>query len=187
MDEGVDSGNVLYKISIEIGKDADIVDLNDHVNKAAYQGTMELLKMFASQPRFEGSQQDQSVSNYWRKRTVHDVILDLRLPAEQIVRIVRSYTLPYPCAKLVFKQHIIRIVEAVINSGAYSREELLRQEPGKVFGASGRVIKVKAGDELVDLTSIEPLPEELVKSKYIHPSTKYFCEWPQLSVQLSKE
>jgi len=182
MDEGVDTGKILLQIPFTISPNDHIRDIISKMNKAAYKGIITLcskLKSFKS----KGTEQDNSKANYWRKRTPHDTILDLRMTSDIILGIIRSYSPPYPCAKLIFGKHIIDISNASIAQTSLSSAELKRIEPGKIINIKEKLIKVKVGDMIMDLESKIKIPSDLLENVYIYPPTKYIAEWPKSSLQ----
>ena len=176
MDEGVDTGRILLQIPYKIEKEDTIVSLNDKVNIAAYKGALQLGKLYFKGKVPDGMEQDQKNANYWRKRTRHDTIIDFRMTSEQILRTVRSFTPPYPCALVLYTKTILHIEKASIAKTELNDETIQRMEPGTVIQATGSQILVKTIDNIVDLTCQESLPEILIESKYIHPPTKYLAE-----------
>jgi len=182
MDEGIDTGRILLQVPYEIRPEDTIADLVTRVNSVAYSGSCQLGQMLATGDVPEGIEQDHGKTNYWRKRTRHDVIIDFRMSAEHIVRTVRSFTLPYPCAMLLFDQYVLHVVQASLAPTVFSLEELQRIEPGKIIQASGHIIRVKAIDQIVDLTCQEPLPTSLISAKYIHSPTKYLVDYPEIFI-----
>lgn len=182
MDEGIDTGHILLQMPYEIRPEDTIADLVVRVNSVAYSGSYQLGQILATADVPEGIEQDHSKANYWRKRTRHDVIIDFRMSAEHIVRTVRSFTLPYPCAMLLFDQYALHVVQASLAPTVFLLEESQRIEPGKIIQKSGNIIRVKAIDQIVDLTCQEPLPTSLLSAKYIHPPTKYLVEYPEIFI-----
>jgi len=176
MDEGVDTGRILLQVPYEIRAEDIIADLVARVNSVGYHASRQLGQILDLGKVPEGKEQDHIKANYWRKRTRHDVTLDLRMSAEQIFRIVRSFTLPYPCVMLLFDKYILHVVNANIVPTDLSFEELQRIEPGKIIQASGCQIRVKVADGIIDLTCQSELPPDLFGKKYIHPPSKYLVE-----------
>lgn len=180
MDEGVDSGNLLLQVPFSISVEDTINDLNSKMNEKGYEGSKLLAKKLTEDPGYKGIEQDQTKKNLWRARTPHDSIIDFRVSADFLIRTVRSFTFPYPCASLLFKNHLIKVEKAEIALTQYTTDELKRMEPGKILVCSGKAISVKAYDHVVVLTAVEPLPEVLCKAQYIHPPTKYLLEYPDI-------
>lgn len=187
MDEGVDTGNILLQIPVNIGQTDTIVDLMGKINKGAYKGTKKLLKILKNNLTFEGKPQNHSLANYWRKRTPYDVTLDFRMSAEQIIRTVKSFSLPYPCANLIFENKVFKVSSAKILPGTWQSERMQRFEPGRIISAKEDRLIVKAADQAVELRFSKPLPEPIKEARHIHPPLKYFNDYfHEVSVQLSK-
>ncbi len=176
MDEGIDSGNILLQIPFEISSKDFIIDVIDKINEVAYEGIKILYKVLHENYFYNGIEQDHKKANYWRKRTPHDVTLDIRMSADVILRIVRSFAPPYPCANLVFEQYNIKISNASIIHTNLSDDELRRIEPGKIINIKEKRIGVKVDDQIIDLECATPIPSNLMKAKYIHPPSKYLSE-----------
>jgi methionyl-tRNA formyltransferase len=184
IDEGVDTGRVLHKVPMQVHPTDTIGDLDERINNLAYEGVRYLCDVLKKDPAYNGVAQD-SLGNTWRKKTPHDVTIDLRMTADKILRIVRSFTAPYLCANLIFEENIIKVCEASIVDYGISKQELQRIEPGKILDIEERKIIVKADDSIVKLVTVEKIPERLKTVRYIHPPTKYILEWyVELSPQL---
>lgn len=177
MDKGVDTGNILLRIPFSITPVDSIVDVVTKMNAAGYKGMRKLYKKLLSDPSYSGCKQDHSLANYWRKRTPHDITLDLRMSSDIIVRTVRSFTFPYPCANLIFENHVIKIVHASLAPIKIAPNQLQRIEPGKIICVNKNTIRVKVDDGIVNLECSGEIPDRLLKTKYIHPPSKYLMKW----------
>ncbi len=173
MDEGVDTGNLLLQIPFDIAPDDLIGDVVTKMNAAAYDGVIALCKKLHDDPFYIGVPQDHTLTNYWRKRTPYDITLDLRMSAETIIRTVRSYTLPYPCANLVFEGQIVKIVKASLAPVKMTDTGIRRIEHGKILKADKNIIWVKADDDIVELECLGNIPPELAEAEYIYPPIRY--------------
>ncbi|MBI2664013.1 methionyl-tRNA formyltransferase [Candidatus Woesearchaeota archaeon] len=170
MDEGIDSGSILLQKPFAIEEHETIADAVEKVNAIAYEAAKQLCEQLST---IQAAPQDSSKANYWRKRTPHDTVIDLRMTADAIKRTVRSYTKPYPCAKLIFEDYAISIISA---KTAEASPESKRMEPGKIISIKGNKITAKADDAIIELEA-EKIPEKLLKAKYIYPPTKYASKW----------
>lgn len=173
IDQGVDTGNILLQIPFEIAPLDSIEIAVATMNKAAYLGTTRLIKKLCSDPLFQGKKQSQREANYWRKRTPHDVVLDVRMSAEMILRVVRSFSSPYPCAILVFENHLLRVSHARVVKNSVLLAGIERIEHGKILGIKNRRLTIKVDGGIVELFCNKSIPFSLRKAKYIHPPTKY--------------
>lgn len=181
VDQGIDSGKILLQVPLEIDPGDTIDSLNSKLNTAGYQGTAELCQQLRINPLPEGLNQDQGMANYWRKRSSHDITLDLRMSADMILRTVRSFASPYPCANLIFENQVIKISQASI----VDDKDVESMEHGKIIGVCGKKIRIKVDDAVIELESKDPLPTLLNKAGYIHPPGKYLLKWPkELASQL---
>lgn len=178
IDEGVDTGRVLHKVFMRIGPNETVGDLDRRMNTLAYEGMRHLCEILKKNPSYGGVAQD-TPGNTWRKKTPHDVTIDLRMTSDKILRIVRSFSEPHLCANLIFEGNIIKIRAASIPAFTKSRAELQRMEPGKILSVEGSKIVVKAEDAIVELVAVGKLPSCLRKAKYIHPPAKYMIEFHQ--------
>jgi len=178
IDKGVDTGDILLQIPFSINPDENISEVVNKVNNIAYEGTQKLYNMLLSNVVYHGEKQNHSLANYWRKRTPHDLIIDLRMSANCIKRTVRSYTPPYTCAKLMFKNYLLKIVNASSIATDMSSEQLQRIEPGKIISIdNNKEIQVKVDDGIISLKCLDKLPDELLITSYIHPPSKYFADY----------
>ena len=98
MDEGIDTGNILYHKSFNLGNN--MISANQNLNKAAKSGLKNLLKILDKNPNFIGQKQSKLYANTLRKRNEHDITIDPRMSADIILRIVSSFCKPYPMARL---------------------------------------------------------------------------------------
>lgn len=169
MDEGIDTGNILLQTPFYIASDDLIRDVVEKMNVAAYEGLIALCKKFHDDPFYSGVPQKQMLANYWRKRTPYDITLDFRMSTAAIIRTVRSYTLPYPCANLIFEGQLIKIVRASFAPVNMKDSDIRYIEQGKILKTDGNIIWVKADDAIVELECLDNIPPELAKAKYIYP------------------
>jgi methionyl-tRNA formyltransferase len=174
MDTGADSGNILLQEAFDLPAEATIVDFNETIDRLARPLTAMLVQRLSADPSWQGIPQSSANVNYWRKRTPHDVTIDFRMHAESIAQLVRSFTTPYPCANLVTRHGVIKVVEARVRSDG--SPEVARMEPGKIASIDGCVLIVKAADTLIELVIATDLPEEFAHERYIHPPSRYLVE-----------
>jgi methionyl-tRNA formyltransferase len=164
MDDGIDTGDILLQIPFDLDAEVRISDALDLVHRAAVEGC----RILASVP-LAATQQDHSKANYWRKRTLHDTVIDFRMSRSAIDRLVRSYCLPFPGAKISYKEALIPIDRA-----AEVSLSVFNLEPGRILAkGNGRLI-VKADDGAIELFPRHPGDLDLLPSSgCIHPPAAY--------------
>jgi len=177
MDAGIDTGTILQTVPIDIGPDDDVLSLNQLVSDAGERGMKQLAINLNVEPALKGVPQDHTRANYWRARTPHDSVIDLRMSAESIRRLVKSFLFPYPCARLVFEQYSCPIVNVELTSGGPISERSLCLEPGRIVSVTARAIRVKCGDGVIECSALREFPEQIQNARHIYPPSYYFQRW----------
>lgn len=151
MDEGADSGPILSQKEFEISETENASDVYEKIKTLASIQIKEFLPLL-ERNTYEVFAQDNSKSNYLRKRTVKDGIIDWRMPSRGILNLVRALYKPYPGAEIKIKDKTYKIWKA---------EESLKNlpqntEPGKVVEIEKSMPVVKTGDTSIKILEIEP-------------------------------
>lgn len=178
MDDGVDSGPVLYQEPFFLDPGGTINSANNSMDKAAKIGLNKLLDYLELNPDYIGKKQNQNKASYWRKKTMSDITIDPRMSRNDIQKIVNSFTLPYPCAILIFKSQLIKVLSTAIDLES-KEENIQREEPGKIINLEKNKLKIKVADGLIVLISNEDLEPIIKNSKYIYPPTHYFLRYSE--------
>jgi len=132
MELGVDTGPILAQCEIPIGKEENATLLYQKVNNAHTELIKNLLPKLESN-KIEFLPQDETKATYWEGRTPEDGNLNIEMTCEEVHRIVRATTHPYPGAFIYLdgKKHIIwsgklgigGIMELAFSDGIYSVTE----------------------------------------------------------------
>lgn len=147
VDSGIDTGKIILQKFFELDESDTINTLNNKINILAEAGIQEILNNCELITNRKSQRQG---GNYWRKRNLHDVLLDMRMSKEMIINIVKSFCSPYPCAKLIIDDRVIDIQEAYEVKGL---ECPINIEHGKVFNLSSCEIVAKCENGLIGLKS----------------------------------
>lgn len=97
MDEGVDTGEILDQIEIPILSDDNATTLYNKVNIAHVSLIKQIWPKLTSNS-VKGLKQDESLATYWEGRTPEDGRLNFLMNIEEVDRLVRATTHPYPGA-----------------------------------------------------------------------------------------
>ncbi|AGZ82398.1 formyltransferase family protein [Campylobacter fetus] len=141
MDKNVDSGNLLLQLKYTISEYDDINSLNHKIEKLAKTGINKLL----SHDKIKEIAQSGN-TNYLRARNIHDCLIDPRMDYKTINRIVRSFTSPYPCAKLIVENQILNIKKCCLIK---QRDKL---GYGKILKESTNFIIFQCSDSVIKLS-----------------------------------
>jgi methionyl-tRNA formyltransferase len=175
MNEGVDSGELIMQSPYQINLDDTIVTLSSRLDEVAYNSSKVIGNILMYSGNLNCTKQENLLSNTWRKRNRHDVLIDFRMNSEKILAIVRSFTLPYPCATFIFETTLFHVVSGELS---YIIEPIENIEPGKIFSVDTNYIEIKTADKVVKLRTLENLIPIIGTNKYIHSPTKYILKNP---------
>lgn len=183
MDGGLDSGAVLRRAPIQLHAEDDIASLTLRVDAAAEATLAELLVELATDPLRPGEPQDEAQASAWRKRSPHDSLLDWRIGVADLVRIVRSFAPPFPCARLVWREGLLPVARAE-PSALPQRPRVGELEPGRIVCVEAEALHVKAGDGVVRVGLAVPCPDALRAGDCLHPPSYYLLGDPQRYCEL---
>jgi methionyl-tRNA formyltransferase len=182
MDEGVDSGDILLQAPFRIEARADIRAALAAMAGAFVGGCAALAVRLATPGPIVGTPQDHRLANTWRARSVFDTLIDFRMTALAIDRLVRSFSAPFGGAKLVWRHQLIAIARAEILP-ADDEISKIDCEPGRILRRGPISLIVKADDRFVELYARDPadfgeLPNDV---RVFLPPTAYFEQcWPRI-------
>jgi methionyl-tRNA formyltransferase len=172
MDSGVDSGRVLIQIPFTVGIDS-IESAYERLTGAICYGLKALMAILKSDPNYLGYAQSDVDANVWRKRTVDDVTLDPRMSVSMIKRIVRSFSFPYPGARLYVAQgQHLTIDKALGVDEANLPKNWMNLEHGYIFSLTTNSLIMKVDGGVVELEFRESDLDEK-KPKRLHPPSHY--------------
>ena len=99
MDVGLDTGNMLHKVTTPILPTETSASLYAKLAELAPSALLEVLNGLATQ-QFKPEKQDESLANYAQKLTKEEAKLDWLLSAAQLERNIRAFN-PAPIAYLI--------------------------------------------------------------------------------------
>jgi methionyl-tRNA formyltransferase len=182
MDEGVDSGDILLQTPFRVGARADIREALAAMAGAFVNGCATLAEGLTTGGPLVGRAQDHGRANTWRARSVFDTLIDFRMTAQAIDRLVRSFSAPFGGAKLVWRDQLIAIARTEIPpaDNEISKSDC---EPGRILRRGPISVIVKADDRLIELYPRDPaefaaLPSDM---RVLLPPMAYFEQcWPRI-------
>ncbi|MDW7998190.1 MAG: formyltransferase family protein [Thermodesulfovibrio sp.] len=143
MDRGIDSGDIISQERIPIYYEDDAGTLYDRICQVA----MKQIQVFTQELKI-GSirriKQSEMFTNYWRKRSKIDGLIDFRMSSYAIYNLVRALTRPYVGAHVIYKGREVKVWK-VREEGVY----LPNIEPGKVLEVDKNTILVKTYDNAI--------------------------------------
>lgn len=169
MDAGIDHGPILIQTKFKIHPDKCIAKTEKTMIESAKKGLRRILLQLKN-GSIQSKNQKHINSNYWRKRTIHDVILDPRMDHNITLRTVNSFSKPYPGAVLIFNEQIFRVRKARLLP---SPSRLKQMEFGRIRKVRGNIVVLRMGNRLIELRLHKKILSSASKSNYVFPPTYY--------------
>ncbi|MDT0308384.1 methionyl-tRNA formyltransferase [Streptomyces sp. DSM 44917] len=138
MDAALDAGDILLQHAVPVGPRDTATDLFHRTVDLIGPIVRDSLDLIAS-GRARWTPQDRSRASFFHKRSLEDSRIDWSWPAEDLERLVRAQSDPYPNAFTHYRGERVRIVEAGISEGLYGGT------PGRVFIPEGDGVVIVAG------------------------------------------
>ncbi len=144
MDEGLDTGNMLWKKQTAISENDNGGTLHDRLAALGAEAMLEALPRLSTN-QLENIQQDNELATYAHKLAKEDAQIDWSLPAGTIALTIRAFN-PWPVAFTVEAGERIRLFEAEVtddNSDQPAGTVLRKSRDGIVINCGEQAICIK--------------------------------------------
>jgi methionyl-tRNA formyltransferase len=138
MDDELDAGDIVLQRAVPVGPTDTATDLFHKTLELFGPITVDGLALIAS-GRSDWVRQDRSRASFFHKRSIEDSRIDWTWPAQDIERLVRAQSDPYPNAFTYHRGERVRVLEAAVSAGRYGGT------PGRVFIREGDGVVIVAG------------------------------------------
>ena len=166
MDVGLDTGDMLYKLSCPITAEDTSATLYDKLAQLGPQGLLATLTQIATGTATPEIQDETQVT-YAEKLSKEEALLDWSLPAEQLERCIRAFN-PWPMSYFVIEDQPVKVWKAsVINSQA-------KVEPGTIIDANKQGIQVATAEGILNLEPLHPAGKKAMNAQDLLNSRR---EW----------
>jgi methionyl-tRNA formyltransferase len=166
MDVGLDTGDMLYKLSCPITAEDTSASLYDKLANLGPQGLLNTLTQVANaatQPEV----QDEALATYAEKLSKEEARIDWSLSAEQLERCIRAFN-PWPMSWLEIDAQPVKVWQASTIAEASTAE------PGTIVAASKQGIQVATGNGILNLESLQPAGKKAMSAQDLLNSRR---EW----------
>lgn len=166
MDVGLDTGDMLYKLSCPITAEDTSASLYDKLANLGPQGLLDTLTQVANaatQPEV----QDEALATYAEKLSKEEARIDWSLSAEQLERCIRAFN-PWPMSWLEIDDQPVKVWQASAIAEASTAE------PGTIMAASKQGIQVATGNGILNLESLQPAGKKAMSAQDLLNSRR---EW----------
>ncbi|MCW6009242.1 methionyl-tRNA formyltransferase [Micromonospora sp. CPCC 205371] len=138
MDEVLDAGDIVIQRAVPVGPTDTTTDLFYRTLELFGPITTDALALIAT-GRTDWVKQDRSKASFFHKRSIEDSRVDWTWPAEEIERLVRAQSDPYPNAFTYHRGERLRVVSAAVSEGRYGGT------PGRIFIREGDGVVIVGG------------------------------------------
>lgn len=140
MDATLDAGDILLQRSVPVGPTDTATDLFHATVDLIAPIVTEALELIDS-GQAEWTPQDPTKASFFHKRSLEDSRIDWSWPAEDLERLVRAQSHPYPHAYAYHRGQRLEVVAAGLSRGCYGGT------PGRIFIKEGDGVVIVAGTE----------------------------------------
>ena len=166
MDVGLDTGDMLYKLSCPITAEDTSATLYDKLAQLGPQGLLATLRHIATGTATPEVQDEEQVT-YAEKLSKEEARLDWSLPAAQLERCIRAFN-PWPMSYFVIDDQPVKVWKAsVINTQA-------KAEPGTIIEANKQGIQIATAEGILNLESLQPAGKKAMNTQDLLNSRR---EW----------
>jgi methionyl-tRNA formyltransferase (EC 2.1.2.9) len=166
MDVGLDTGDMLYKLSCPITAQDTSATLYAKLAELGPQGLLVTLQQLA-QGSAQPQMQDEALVTYAEKLSKEEARIDWSLSAVQLERCIRAFN-PWPMSWLMIDEQPVKIWQASVIPSA------TRAEPGTILDASKTGIQIATADGILNLESLQPAGKKAMNAQDILNSRR---EW----------
>ncbi|QLH19637.1 methionyl-tRNA formyltransferase [Streptomyces sp. Rer75] len=138
MNDELDAGDIVRQEAVPVGPKDTATDLFHKTVDLIAPVTIGALDLIAT-GQTEFTKQDRSQASFFHKRSVEDIRIDWTWPAEDLERLVRAQSEPYPSTYAFHKGKRLEILAAVVSEGRYGGT------PGRIFYREGDGVVIVAG------------------------------------------
>jgi len=166
MDVGLDTGDMLYKLSCPITDEDTSATLYDKLAELGPKGLIDTLQQLADN-RVQPEVQDEALVTYVEKLSKEEARLDWSLPAAQLERCIRAFN-PWPMSWLEIDGQPVKVWQASVIAGP------VNAAPGTIVEANKQGIQVATVEGILNLESLQPAGKKAMSAQDLLNSRR---EW----------
>lgn len=165
MDVGLDTGDMLYKLSCPITAQDTSATLYDKLAQLGPQGLLETLSQLAD-GRAQPEKQDDAQANYAEKLSKEEARLDWQLSATQLERAIRAFN-PWPVSYFLIEDQPVKVWQASVLPH-------VAKQPGEILAADKHGIQVATAEGVLNLQLLQPAGKKAMSAQDLLNSRR---EW----------
>jgi methionyl-tRNA formyltransferase len=175
MDAGLDTGDMLYKLSCPIEHTDTSASLYEKLAQLGPQALLDTLALIG-EGRIQPERQDSSQATYAEKLSKQEAKLDWSLPAKQLERCIRAFN-PWPVSYFDINGEPIKVWQAAV-------VEIDTEQPaGTILKADKNGICIATSQNALNITLLQPAGKKPMSAQDLLNSRKtWFVVGEQLSM-----
>lgn len=165
MDVGLDTGDMLHKLSCPITAEDTSASLYEKLAQLGPQGMLLTLDLLAS-GNAKPEVQDEALASYAEKLSKEEARLDWSLSAAQLERCIRAFN-PWPMSYFMIEQQPVKVWQATVLPHQ-------NKQPGEIVHADKQGIQIATADGVLNLVSLQPAGKKAMSAQDLLNSRR---EW----------
>lgn len=165
MDVGLDTGDMLHKLSCPITAEDTSASLYEKLAQLGPQGMLLTLDLLAS-GNARPEVQDEALVSYAEKLSKEEARLDWSLSAAQLERCIRAFN-PWPMSYFMIEEQPVKVWQATVLPHQ-------NKQPGEIVHAGKQGIQIATADGVLNLVSLQPAGKKAMSAQDLLNSRR---EW----------
>ncbi|MGK3138608.1 methionyl-tRNA formyltransferase [Pantoea trifolii] len=165
MDVGLDTGDMLHKLSCPITAEDTSASLYEKLAQLGPQGMLLTLDLLAS-GNAKPEVQDEALASYAEKLSKAEARLDWSLSAAQLERCIRAFN-PWPMSYFMIEEQPVKVWQATVLPHQ-------NKQPGEIVHADKQGIQIATADGVLNLVSLQPAGKKAMSAQDLLNSRR---EW----------
>ncbi|MCW6034599.1 methionyl-tRNA formyltransferase [Pantoea sp. JK] len=165
MDVGLDTGDMLHKLSCPITAEDTSASLYEKLAQLGPQGMLLTLDLLAS-GNAKPEVQDEALASYAEKLSKEEARLDWLLSAAQLERCIRAFN-PWPMSYFMIEEQPVKVWQATVLPHQ-------NKQPGEIVHADKQGIQIATADGVLNLVSLQPAGKKAMSAQDLLNSRR---EW----------
>ena len=165
MDVGLDTGDMLHKISCPITTQDTSATLYDKLAQLGPEGMLKTLEQLANGSA-QPEKQDEALVSYAEKLSKEEARLDWTLSAAQLERCIRAFN-PWPMSYFMVDDQPVKVWQATVLPHQV-------KQPGEILHADKQGIQIATADGVLNLLSLQPAGKKAMSAQDLLNSRR---EW----------
>lgn len=165
MDVGLDTGDMLHKLSCPITAEDTSASLYEKLAQLGPQGMLLTLDLLAS-GNARPEVQDEALVSYAEKLSKEEARLDWSLSAAQLERCIRAFN-PWPMSYFMIEEQPVKVWQATVLPHQ-------NKQPGEIVLADKQGIQIATAEGVLNLVSLQPAGKKAMSAQDLLNSRR---EW----------